>query len=355
MRDKTIQIRRYTKPLLSSAIALAVTSVQAQEAGYSQPMTNRVSVGYRAGFNVRTTFRGLGGMPAASNPGPGPAGGSDQTHTYDDGYVRPDSTPGDGMTWNWGYRSASQTPGDGMTTIEFHSSQSQSSGELSGVGSDPIHGFEINYERWLGRVGSSGNWGMLLGFNYGRISVRDDRSFSATATVTTDVYNLGGAEPPDPPYDGSFAGPGTLIDDPAISRNVSSSTSVITGRHELKADVFGFRLGPYVEFPITEKLSFNFGSGVAVAVVNSKFSFSESATVAGLPLGSAKGANLRNDILWGIYVAGTFSYALDRSWSLFGGVEYQYMQSFEQRIGSREVKLDFAYPFYAKGGISFSF
>jgi hypothetical protein len=355
MRDKTIQIRRYTKPRLSSVIALAVTSAQAQEADALPLPKNRVSLSYRAGFNVRASFRGLGGVPPASNPGPGPAGGSDQQHTYDDGYVRPDSTAGDGMTWNWGYRSDTQTPGDGKTTIEFHSSQSQNGGELSDISSDPNHGFELNYERWLGRVGSSGNWGFLFGFNYGNVSVRTDRSFSTTAIRTTDVYNLGGAEPPDPPYDGSFEGPGTLIDDPALSRNVASATSVLTGRHELDADVFGFHLGPYLEFPITQKLSFNSSAGLALAVVDSKFSFTESATVAGLPSGFASGSNSKSDLLYGGYVSANLAYALNRQWSLVAGVEYQYLSDFKQTLNGREAKLDFSTGIYAKAGVSFSF
>src|SRR5438034_8700182 len=132
-----------------------------------------------------------------SNPG-GTAAGED--HTYDDGYVKQDSRGvSEGYTWNWGYQSSGQVPGN--DTIQFHSAVSQGDGELKDVTSDPQHGMELTYERWLGRVGTSGNWGLALAFNYANIGIRTDGT--ALANALTDTYALNGVVPPEPPYSGN--------------------------------------------------------------------------------------------------------------------------------------------------------
>src|SRR4051794_22859692 len=69
------------------------------QAGDAPEEPNRFSIGARFGMNIKASFKNTpsaGG--SAVNPGPA-TGGAD--HTYDDGYVRVDSS-GDagGVTWN---------------------------------------------------------------------------------------------------------------------------------------------------------------------------------------------------------------------------------------------------------------
>src|SRR5258706_15714259 len=151
-RSRTIK----SKALLVLLLLALAAPLRAQDTDDPGPWAkNRVGLSYRLGLNVRASFRHLGGIASMGNPGPAAPG---QDHTYDDGYVKNDSAAGDGYTWNWGYVSKSQISGD---SIVFHSG-SQGDGELNGITSDPQHGMELNYERWLGPVRQRGNWELAV-------------------------------------------------------------------------------------------------------------------------------------------------------------------------------------------------
>ena len=74
---------------------------------------NRFTAGYRMGYQMSVKFKALGGFPAQSDPGP--ATGTHQDHTYDDGYVVRDTRQvNDHYTWDWGFKSPTQVqPGQG--------------------------------------------------------------------------------------------------------------------------------------------------------------------------------------------------------------------------------------------------
>jgi hypothetical protein len=198
-------------------------------------------------------------------------------------------------------------------------------------------------------MGDSANWGWRLAFGYMNVGIKSDRSVSATSVTTTDTYALGGVIPPQAPYMGTFNGPGPLIDD-TPSRSFSSATSVVTGRHEVDADVFGFHVGPYFEFPINDRFSFNLSSGLALGMVNSEFRFSESAGA-----GTVSGSKSKMDAVFGGYVAANVVYALNERWNLVVGAEYEGLTDFKQRANGREAKIEFLTGVSAKAGLNFSF
>jgi hypothetical protein len=337
--------------MVSLVAASLVSSEVHVWAADGQMFKNRVGMSYRPTFLISASFRNIGAAGPASNPG---LAAPDQDHTYDDGYVKRDSATGDGYTWNWGYQSNGQTPGN--DTIAFHSAQSRGDGRLDGISSEPQHGLEITYERWMGRLADNGNWGWAFAFDYANVGIRTDRSARATGFRTTDTYALNGVITPEAPYNGSFDGPGPLISDlPSRSGTTLPSGALVNGRHEIDADVFGLHVGPYFEFPLNDRWNVNFSSGLALAVVNSKFSFSESASVGGVPVGSVSGAGSKADVLFGGYVAVNFSYALSPQWNLVTGVEYQGLTDFKQTANGREAKLDFLTGVSVKAGLSFSF
>src|ERR1043166_2154979 len=157
------------------ATVLAATMARAQYPEDNWPVTrdpgsleplNRFSLNYRTAFNIRASFRHLGGVPPVSNPG-NAAGGQD--HTYDDGYVRHDSSIGDGYTWNWGYVNSRQVPGN--DTIQFHSHRSESDGRIHDASDDPNHGAELVYNRLLGRSGE-GLWGFESALNWANLAIQ---------------------------------------------------------------------------------------------------------------------------------------------------------------------------------------
>jgi hypothetical protein len=338
------------KAAIIAVLAAGPACVLTAEA--AEPLKNRFGLSYRAGFNARASFSNLGGVGPASNPG---IEARDEDHTYDDGYVLRDSrNAADGNTWNWGYQSASQVPGN--DTIQFHSTYSPADGTLKDVSGDPHHGIELSYERCLGLLGRGGSWGLRHTFNFADINIHPSRPTTATLVQTTDTYALMGVVPPEPPYNGSFAGPGTLIDDEPHRSTVNTANGAsITGNHLLDASVYGWQLGPYFEFPVNEKVSFNFGGGVALGVVRAKFRFDETMSVSGATIGSAAGSSRKSGFVYGGYTGVGFSYMFEPQWSLTLGVDYQYLTDFKMRASGREAKLDFSSTFYVKGGISFSF
>jgi hypothetical protein len=55
----------------------------------------------------------------------------------------------------------------------------------------------------------------------------------------------------------------------------------VTGQRDFNADMFGVRLGPYIEIPLDKKNRFNvnFSGGLAMAVVSGEFRYRESTTI----------------------------------------------------------------------------
>ncbi len=104
---------------------------------------NRFGLGYRMAFNVSAKFKGRGGFATSLPPG---MPGGDMDRDYDDGYVRRDSTVGDGLTWNWGYISPSQISGDSLLLSRSAANGFADSKTCDG---NPHHGFGLVYQRQL--------------------------------------------------------------------------------------------------------------------------------------------------------------------------------------------------------------
>ena len=301
----------------------------------SPPPRNRFGLNYRAGFNIKASFKSLGGA-TPSDPGPATRG---VDHNYDNGYNRVDSSGNaGGMTWNWGYANDSQIVGD---TIVFNSSRS---GDISkDVDSDPNHGVEVTYNRQLGVWGRS-RWGLEAALNYTAINIRDLNTRSDGPSIV-DTYALGGITPPLAPYAGTFAGPGALISDLPNRLPVSV-------RSKLDADLYGLRLGPYLEFPIHHRLAGSFSGGLALLSVNSSFSFQESAPGLGI-LGSGSGSHSK--ILAGGYAGANLIYAVNRSIDITAGVQYQNVGSYSHREANKQADLDLGKSIFVTVGMGFSF
>jgi hypothetical protein len=302
----------------------------------SQPL-NRFGLSYRAGFNITASFKNKG-PSSASDPGPA-MGGVD--HNYDDGFNRVDiSGNAGGMTWNWGYASASQIVGD---TLAFSSSRA---GTINrDVAADPSSGLELTYNRQLGTC-DNWRWGLEAAWNYSALSLRD-KSVAGNGPLTVDTYRLGGIVPPLPPYAGTFAGPGPLIGD-------TPTRLPVTFVSKLDADVFGWRLGPYVDIPLSDRLTFSLSGGLAVLLVDSELDFHESVTVGSSKISkSVSGSHA--DVLPGGYLSGAFSVAVTESLRVFTGAQYQGAGHYVHREGNKQATLDFGQSVFCMVGAAFSF
>jgi hypothetical protein len=331
----------------AAAAALAVASLGARGQTSDESEWNHFGADFRLGLNIKTRFSNIGAAAAQSAP---PAIGG-VNHTYSDGFVRVDSS-GDqgGQTWNWGYQNASQVPGNG--TLLMHSA-----GAVAGASDrndDPRPGFEINYGRDLAHFGW-GRAGIKLAFGYTDLNISDTRPLNGNLSLVTDAYSLGGITPPLAPYSGSFGGPGPVIGDtPTRASTEVPGGAIITGSRQIDGTLYDWHLGPYLELPLVGQLDFQVSGGLAIGLVDSRFSFSDTTTTAAGAV-QAAGANHRIDSLVGFYAEAALAYRIMPEGSLFAGGQFQYLGDFTQTAGGRGAQLDLRQSIFFIVGVQWHF
>jgi hypothetical protein len=283
---------------------------------------NRIGLSYRMGLNINVDFKKLGGFPAISDPGP--ALGI-TNRSYDNGsYNRVDiSGNAGGLTWNWGYEQPGQLQGGALV---MESASSPNNVTSKNQDDDPQHGFELSYQRELGR-GENGKWrwGAEAALGYTSIEVSDSRDLRGNINRIIDSYTIPeGVVIPNAPYHGTFEGPGALISAlPDRTTQVISREARITGRRELESDVYMLRLGPYFEFPIYKKLYGILSGGLTLAIGDTDFSYNETVEIEGSGSISRSSSGSQTDFLVGGYAAATLAYAFTDEWSGFVGYQFQ--------------------------------
>ncbi len=340
-------------PLAAAPEALAQGQPLDDIAFSEQPRKlNRFGISGRFGFNIRAEFRTRGTIGFQNNPGPGPAGGSGFDHFYDDGYVRPDDTfpPASGLTKFWGYDYASQVMGN---QIQFHSAEFTSSEFFDREGSDNVpFGLELTYARELG-ANETGSWGFEGAFGFTHLNIRQQTPLSGNINLVTDTYMHSLTTVPPPGHRGTFSGGNQpVISDTPTTRITEPAT--IRGTRNLRTDVFGFRLGPYFSFPMSDRTSFQMGGGFAAAIIESDFRFNEEVDTITQSV-VFTGTDNKVDFLVGGYAMAQFITQLSEKVNVFGGVQFQSLGNFRQSAGNKDVRIDFSQAFFVHGGVGFSF
>ncbi len=338
------------------AILVGATSAAAQSPGEtSNPAFDsvRVEISYRGALNVSAKFKNLGSFPQQSNPGPSIGGGVDRF--YDDGFNRVDASGNSGgLTSFWGYQHARQVPGNDRIVMN---SSSITSGTTSAEESrDPQQGFEITCNIPVGRIGRW-QWGLEGAFGISDLTFRDDRILSGNVARISDAFALNGITPPVPPYSGPYNGPGSLIGaSPTRTTASIPGGAMIAGQRKLDAVLYELRLGPYIEVPLSKRLSFSLSGGAAVARVESTFEFSETAAMAdiGTTL-SVSGRDSDGEFLFGGFVGAKLSVAVTEYLSILTGVQYQYLPDFFQSANNRKAGLDLGKSIFFTAGVGFTF
>ncbi len=287
-------------------------------------LLNQISLSYRMGLNITVDFKKLGGFPPISDPGP--ATGSTFNRNYDNGsYNRVDiSTNAGGLTWYWGYQNANQVQGNSLI---MESSSSPNNGVSGGNQNDPQHGLELSYRRQLFR-GKSYRGGLEAALGYTTVDVSDNRTVRTTVNRITDAFVIpGGVDVlPPAPYYGTFEGPGAVLSSaPDRITTVFSQHAIVTGERKLDSDVFMLRLGPYVEVPIVERLSFVLSGGLTLVAGATEFSYRETVSIpdAGLVSTPRASSGSQTDFLFGGYVGGALSYSVTKEFGVFAGAQFQ--------------------------------
>jgi hypothetical protein len=340
--------------ILMSVVGLAASIVPGAQA--QEDVTNRFSVSGRIGFGISARFKGLAVLPVPTLNRATPGGNA---YNYDNGYVLTDTSGNfGGQTWYWGYdNSASQVSGNNILLSRNTSAALKSSTETD---AGPGYGAEIVYTRMLGRAGRL-NYGFEAAINYLSLSLSDSRSRPVTLTRLTDAYPFTpGTTPPDAtpsnPYQGSFDGPGFLIGDTAASSSTTTSGGALSaGQRNFDADIWGIRLGPYLEFPVGEKLKLSLSGGFAAALIDAEASWRETIVISGIAGPSVSGSGHDSDLLLGAYVAGNVAWELNERWSIVGSVQYQYLGSYQHSFGGRTVEANLTHGFFITLGVGYKF
>jgi opacity protein-like surface antigen len=233
-------------------------------------------------------------------------------------------------------------------------------------GEDNIHGgFEIGYTRRLGKLGKKKKWiyGIEAAVSWMNLCLRDTSGYSGNGVQDAYPYFPGTNPPNSPtangqPYQGPFApaltGPQfALISDTPITSAIVPIT--LQGHRQFDADIWGFRIGPFLERPIGKRCKVQFQGGLALALVSANASWSQNLTVNGVSDASFSGKGSGDDLLWGFYLGANFSYQISKRWTAVAGVQYQDLGTYRFATGDRDVELDMSEALFFQLGVSYSF
>ncbi|MCW5555190.1 MAG: hypothetical protein KIS67_23885 [Verrucomicrobiae bacterium] len=307
--------------------------VSGQEGGVDSRW--RFGLAYRPIFSVDVSFENRAASPAAISP-------LDADRSYADGFVGTDSTGNAlDLTTYWGFTREEQWAEE---TLAMRHSQR---GVLGTVEKLCANGLELVVGRDLGE-GWNVLWGVEGALSYNHLDA-EWRGTGGAKTLSLDAFPHGGIIRPEPPYDGpKTAGPGA----PLLGATPTSFPLSVAG--ELEAGLYGFRLGPYLEFPIARCGSVLLGGGFSLAIVDSEVSFREAAPAPHAALGQSARGN-RTDVVFGGYVSGQINITLGKGWEVFSGVQFHALSDFQHKLGDKVAKLDLGAAFAWTLGVNSRF
>lgn len=355
-------------PLTGTVLFATAVSAEQDLNTYLQS-TNHVTLSLRFGLNIHAKFRGIGGSfaPGSATAGNGRLTPNGDLYNYDNGYVLTDSTGNFlNVTTYWGYDSTATQYNPVADTISFNRSTATGvSSETSGRGYDSYPGFELAYDRQLGEKESwhDMHFGIEGAVNFLKISLDNNSVSGASVTTATTVYQLPGTTPPpatpSSPFQGTFNGsPGgySLIQVPPIS----TATTVVPGstlfsHDHFDANLWGFRLGPYVDFPMGEDWSLHLSGGLALGLLDDNEAWQQTLNVPGIGSPAASGSGSDFKVLWGYYVGLDAAYQFNKRWGVEGGVQFEDIGKYSHNFRGREVALDLSRSLFLQVGVSYSF
>jgi hypothetical protein len=358
-----MNMNNYKLALPSAALLFVTATAFAQLEEPNLQATNRFSLSLRFGLNIHAQFKGIAGsLNPSSYNGFGRRTPDGAAYNYDNGYVLSDrSGNAGGHTWNWGYDSAGQADTANHTVAFERTTASASGGAGSAEKDTTSPGFEFAYDRQLGvkEDWHHMRYGLEGAFNFQTLSVNNSSTFGATAQQQTDTYGYTpGTTLPTAPYQGSFAGPGFVLNVPRTSTSTALiPNATVSVADDFSANLWGFRLGPYLEFPFgeQEQLLISVSGGLALGILDATESWKQTANIPGIGTSTSNGSLSNMELLWGGYLSLSADYRLNKNWGVMGGVQFQSLQDYSHTFDGRQVKLDLSRSVFVLVGVSYSF
>ena len=290
---------------------------------------------------------------------------------YNDGFVLPDAGGSSTLTQNWGYQNAGQVQGNNLV---FHRLDSVPRvGDRTGLQDNPQYGGELvggfEFVRFdLGK--REARFGFELGYSYSQFSVTDHATAKGSSPFTVDGYPLDALvpgspiNPPGAPYAGSFIGSANS-NNPLIGLNTSSHTvtsvaGTSTLNSRLESDFHTFRVGPWIEVPLSARVNLALSVGYATIYSAAHLTLDESVTYAD-PAAQAfapvpiSGRYLRSHWSPGAYAQLRATYRLTKHVGVYIGGDFQYNTGVTVTAPGREARFDFGKTYGAVVGVTYGF
>jgi hypothetical protein len=395
--------------------------VLAREQGAWAAPKHRFSVGVRIlSSGAKVDFQNLGSVP--SNFTISPVSEGLKNRSYTDGTVSVDSlssnekdangnqtsTPGGrydvystdldgnqilsgnylsytpGLTRQWTALSETQLAQmPGYVAFNIYSTTSDGVGASNKQGA--TGGVEFQLTRDIGRGSRYFQWSVLTGISLTDINGKTAGSISATLNTYTDYYSLNGLTVPT----NQLVNPSTVgitVNDGGVDRTVlteftvplsnlpdstlSTDTAVaggaaVNGRWQVKGAYMMVKLGPSLRTQLTDRLGLTASVGLAGGFAGTRYTASESFTVASLPdtnlelidteNGSTVVGSTTTKFLTGYFADVNLEWAANDAMGIFGGFSAQQLSDYEQKLGDRRARIDIGNSVGIRGGVSIRF
>jgi hypothetical protein len=341
-------------PIIKTLSCLSIGCVTAWSVTGASDLDDEVD---HAGWFLRAGARVTSGMKASMRDlkaAPSIVPGS-----FDNGYVQPDVSGNSKSTWNWGYNSASQVQGDTLVLSRLSGTPRvgniDSLGDVTQYGGELALGFEFFRFNLAKR---EAKFGWEFGYAFSQFNLSQHSSASGSVAYDVSRYALNGVNAPLPPYAGSFNGPGPVIALQGTSDATVVSTASSTLDSHLESDLHIFRFGPWIEVPISGRMSATLGFGYATIYANPHLNLSERLSISNpvIPGSSSNsGRYSRSAFVPGAFSQLRINYRLTKLVGLYLGGEFQYNTGVTVAAPTRSVRLDFGSTYGAVGGVNLSF
>ncbi len=362
------------KNLLLVPVLVAPTMVASQafgQAGADQPVRlielpaktelNQFRVSARLGYNISAHLDNVGVPSSQTFQPPAPNDHNNPNRqfesatglTYLDGYVGIDdhqNAPlpgGEPHGYYWGYANGSQIVGGNLLL-----SHSSSGALFEEFRNDPQAGLEISYARQLGQQGDGSTYGIETAFTYTSLDLRA-HGIADPRILGVDAFPLPPPPfiPPAAPYAGQWhyepPGGSSIVTVPVPHPvNIDSS---------FDASVYGLKLGPYFEFPVTKRLTFALSGGFSLLIADTEFRITQSVDVPSPAIPSGRFTDSALGVLPGAYAGGRLSLMASDKVNVFTGLQYESNGRHSQSLAGKRVEIDFWNAIYWTFGVSYSF
>ncbi len=142
-----------------------------------------------------------------------------------------------------------------------------------------------------------------------------------------------------------------LLPDSPNARTDINTPATASERMKLDGTMYGFKVGPFFELPVSSDVALRLQGGFAALLVDGKLDWNESISSGAFSHGTAKNSQWR----YGGYVEGEVSVAISRSVSLAVGVGWQDLSGYSVQAGSKAAKLKLDNVYTAFIGLNYLF